>query len=157
QTRRNLLLTMTLGGLWHGASWTFVIWGIYHGLLLIGHRLFQGFCKPRPWLDGLCQSWPGTVVRWALTMLCVMAGWVLFRAETLPAALGLLQRMLVPEAGLSAPLPGFSLWCLLALMVVGHILGRYRVWDRMVFRLPAPALGMGYATVLTLALLLSPA
>ncbi len=157
QTRRNLLLTMALGGLWHGASWTFVIWGVYHGLLLIGHRLFQKFRKPRPQLDAVCHSWPGTAVCWALTILSVMVGWVLFRAETLPAALTLLGQMVVPHAGLSAPLPGFSLWCLLTLMVVGHILGHARVWDRMALRLPAPALGTGYATALTLALLLSPA
>src|SRR5437763_13647772 len=47
QTNRNLLLTMTLGGLWHGANWTFVIWGLLHGLLLIVHRSFRSFCKPR--------------------------------------------------------------------------------------------------------------
>jgi alginate O-acetyltransferase complex protein AlgI len=157
QTRRNLLLTMTLGGLWHGASWTFVIWGVYHGLLLIGHKLFQGACKPRPWLDAAFQSWPGTVVRWGLTMLCVMVGWVLFRAETLTAATTLLQQMFLPHAGAAAPLPGFSLWCLLVLMAACHVIGHYRVWDRLALRMPAPALGMGYATTLTLALLLAPA
>ena len=38
QTHRNLLITMVLGGLWHGAAWTFVLWGVYHGLLLIAYR-----------------------------------------------------------------------------------------------------------------------
>ncbi|MEZ4652220.1 MAG: hypothetical protein R3E12_01055 [Candidatus Eisenbacteria bacterium] len=40
QTYRNLLVTMILGGLWHGAAWTFVLWGVYQGVLLIGHRWF---------------------------------------------------------------------------------------------------------------------
>src|SRR5262249_35572853 len=47
KTSRNLLVTMVLGGLWHGASWTFIAWGLLHGMLLVGHRLFRDFCKPR--------------------------------------------------------------------------------------------------------------
>ena len=45
QTNRNLMITMTLGGLWHGASWTFVVWGMLHGGMLILHRLFRSFCE----------------------------------------------------------------------------------------------------------------
>ncbi len=58
-TCRNLLLTMTLGGLWHGASWTFVLWGLLHGLLLIGHRLFQQFSSARPALQQRAANAPG--------------------------------------------------------------------------------------------------
>src|SRR5262249_53393180 len=58
QPSRNLLATMALGGLWHGANWTFVAWGLLHGTLLVVHRGFQRACKPRPWLDGACQSLP---------------------------------------------------------------------------------------------------
>src|SRR5260370_40520293 len=76
QTNRNLMATMALGGLWHGANWTFVVWGILHGLLLIVHRVFQGFCKRHARVDGLMQSLPGTAVRMVLTFLCVCAGWV---------------------------------------------------------------------------------
>src|SRR5205823_8430177 len=54
QTCRNLLVTMALGGLWHGANWTFVVWGILHGLLLIVHRTFQGICRQHPRLDRAC-------------------------------------------------------------------------------------------------------
>ena len=46
------MLTMILGGLWHGAAWTFVLWGIYQGLLLVGHRLAS------PWLDRIQPSDP---------------------------------------------------------------------------------------------------
>jgi alginate O-acetyltransferase complex protein AlgI len=157
QTRRNLLLTMTLGGLWHGANWTFVIWGIYHGLLLIGHRAFAAMCKHRPGLDRLCQSGAGIVCRWALTMLAVMVGWVLFRATTLGGAITVLHQLFLPHAGQRAPLPAFSLWCILVLMAVCHAIGHYGLWKWAVVRLPAPALGFGYATALTLALLLAPA
>ena len=55
RTARNLLITMTLGGLWHGASWTFVLWGLAHGLLLVGHRAFRSFAMSRPSLDRLLE------------------------------------------------------------------------------------------------------
>ncbi len=81
QTTRNLLITMTLGGLWHGASWTFVFWGVLHGLFLIVHRVFRGFSERRPWLDWALGTLPGTLLRMLLTFLCVAVGWVFFRAD----------------------------------------------------------------------------
>src|SRR5207249_12210365 len=59
-TCRNLLITMTLGGLWHGAAWTFVFWGILHAVFLIVHRGFQDFCGRRPVLTRWLQTPPGT-------------------------------------------------------------------------------------------------
>ena len=50
RTYRNLMLTMLLGGLWHGANWTFVAWGGLHGLYLVGYRIFADFKRDRPWL-----------------------------------------------------------------------------------------------------------
>lgn len=80
----NLLIVMGLGGLWHGASWNFAIWGLYHGFLLIGHRLWRRAIERSgafrvvdlPWLTPL----------WiALTFVIVTLGWVPFRAPTLEA------------------------------------------------------------------------
>src|SRR5262249_50270896 len=110
QTYRNLLLTMALGGLWHGASWTFVLWGVLHGMLLVLHRLFQAFCAPRPRLARLLGSPLGTAGRVGLTFLCICVGWVFFRATTFPAAVALLRRLAVPHTGLPAPLPEWGLW-----------------------------------------------
>ena len=78
QTYRNLMLTMLIGGLWHGASWTFVIWGAYHGVLLSLHRAFG-----RAW-DGLSAS-----VRQLGMFLLVVIGWVLFRATTFSMAMSI--------------------------------------------------------------------
>jgi len=65
---RNLLLTMLLGGLWHGAAWNFVLWGLYHGLLLILYRPFEARVRQMPWL-----AWP---VMFVFTVI----GWIIFRA-----------------------------------------------------------------------------
>src|SRR4029077_5737196 len=73
-TLRNLMLTMLLGGLWHGAQWTFVAWGGYHGLLLCFERLIG---------IGRADDRPRSVVyvaRVAVTFAAVSLGWVLFRA-----------------------------------------------------------------------------
>ncbi|HEY3965095.1 MAG TPA: MBOAT family protein [Planctomycetaceae bacterium] len=85
----NLMITMLLGGLWHGANWTFILWGTYHGILLIGHR-FLG----RRW-DDLPRSF-----RQPAFFLLVVIGWVLFRAESLAVAGHVLTSMFVPTAGI---------------------------------------------------------
>src|SRR5262249_11368345 len=145
QTARNLMITMTLGGLWHGANWTFVLWGVFHGLLLIGHRFFQRVCKTRPWLDGLFQSAPGTALRVALTFLSVALGWVLFRATTFQGAASVLHRLLVPHQGLGCPLHDSGLWYTVLVVVLCHAVGRSGLWQRVARRLPAPVLGFSYA------------
>ncbi len=89
KTYRNLMLTMLFGGLWHGASWTFVFWGLYHGLLLSLYRLV------RPQWDRL----PATARQLGM-FLAAMVGWVFFRATTFEMALGLLHRMFVPTTGI---------------------------------------------------------
>ena len=83
KTTRNLVITMFLGGLWHGASWTFAAWGMYHGALLAGHASL----KRRGWVPA------SRVVAVAATFLFIMIGWVLFRAESLGTALGMVGAM----------------------------------------------------------------
>ena len=156
QTYRNLLITMTLGGLWHGASWTFVVWGLLHGLLLIVHRSFRSFCKPRPRLDAVLRSVPGTLCCVLLTWFSVCIGWVFFRRQSLPNAGLILQRMFLPFQGMGPPLHNRSLWYLVALMAICHLFGATGAWKRWVVQLPAPVLGFGFALALTLALLLAP-
>jgi D-alanyl-lipoteichoic acid acyltransferase DltB (MBOAT superfamily) len=76
---------MTLGGLWHGISWMFVVWGVFHGVWLIAHRGFKAICDRQPWLDWLLTSGPGTALRMATTFLLVCVGWVFFYAASLEA------------------------------------------------------------------------
>ncbi|MFL5336971.1 MAG: MBOAT family O-acyltransferase [Geminicoccaceae bacterium] len=85
---RNLAATMILGGIWHGAAWTFVIWGAIHGGALIVERLWRQL-RQRLGLSEL----PATVA-WLLTSLVVLMAWVPFRAESLNAAWNMWHAML---------------------------------------------------------------
>jgi alginate O-acetyltransferase complex protein AlgI len=147
---------MTLGGLWHGASWNFVLWGVLHGLLLIGHRLWQEFCRPRRWLTASLESLPGTVVRIATTGLCVCLCWVFFRAQSFTQAAAFFERLIVPGGTLVTPLPAVVFALLAVLLVLGHLLAQRRLWQRIADRLPAPLLGACYAVFLSMTLLLAP-
>jgi D-alanyl-lipoteichoic acid acyltransferase DltB (MBOAT superfamily) len=86
---RNLILTMIIGGLWHGAAWTFVLWGCYQGVLLVGHRLAE------PWLVRVrparaCDRACWKALRVVVTFHLVALGWLLFRAESVAQAAGML-------------------------------------------------------------------
>lgn len=156
QTSRNLLLTMTLAGLWHGASWTYVVWGAIHGLLLIGHRCFASFAERQPPLSRFLRSGPGTGLRVALTFGVFCLTLVIFRCVSLGSATVMLGRMLLPCSGLGTPLLGRAVWLTLAAVALGHLLAVKRGWLRWTLTLPSPVRGLGYAAVLTLALILAP-
>lgn len=156
QTNRNLLMTMTLGGLWHGASWTFVAWGVLHGLLLIGHRQFRSFCQQRPKLAALLATPPGALARMGLTFFTVCLAWVFFRATTFAAASTIFRHMFTAHAGMPLPMSRFSLAILTGVVVAAHALALAGGWKKLSHRIPAPVLGVSYAVVLSLALVLSP-
>ena len=86
---RNLMVVMLLGGLWHGAGWTFVVWGGLHGMALILHRLWNHVVPPIPVPKQL-----GAVVATLITFTFVTAVWVPFRAETMDAAIAIYQGMI---------------------------------------------------------------
>lgn len=81
----NLLVTMLLGGLWHGASWNFVFWGLLHGVALAIEKIF-GLHKAR-------KSILAKLVSWFITMNFIMISWVFFRASTFSDAFLILDRM----------------------------------------------------------------
>ncbi|MCX7099405.1 MAG: MBOAT family protein, partial [Methylococcales bacterium] len=95
----NLMITMLLGGLWHGAGWTFIIWGGLHGVYLIINHSWRKLKEVSGWGDG------GTCARiaaGALTFIAVVVGWVFFRADCFGSAITLLKGM-VGLNGLSLP------------------------------------------------------
>ncbi|HET7220317.1 MAG TPA: MBOAT family protein [Vicinamibacterales bacterium] len=80
QTRRNLFITMVLGGLWHGAAWTFVIWGVYHGLLLIAYRAADRLRSFHRFVHGPAAL--ARVLSWAVMFHITCYGWLIFRARS---------------------------------------------------------------------------
>jgi alginate O-acetyltransferase complex protein AlgI len=115
-TIRNLVITMFLAGLWHGAAWTFVIWGLLHGLLLAGHAILRkaGLTPPWAWLNR------------TVTFLLVCALFVIFRSLSVRVAGDILGAMiglngLDNSAQLSALLPGTFAVALVALILFVNI------------------------------------
>ena len=89
RTYANLFVVFLLCGLWHGAAWTFIAWGMYHGLLLILERGPGGHLLTRLWAP----------LRHGYTLLMVLIGWVLFRSDTIDQAVAFLRLMLLPQSG----------------------------------------------------------
>ena len=156
RTNFNLLLIMVLGGLWHGGCWGYVIWGLLHGCFLIVHRSFRVFCKVRPRLERVLASIPGTVLRVALTFACFNFAVLFFRASSLTAAVAMLRGLVNLQSGLGSPRARDSMIGLSILLVVVHILVGTGVWKKIASRLPAPAMGVGYALTVLTALVLAP-
>jgi D-alanyl-lipoteichoic acid acyltransferase DltB (MBOAT superfamily) len=99
-TYRNLMLTMLLGGLWHGANWTFIAWGGFHGLLLCAWRLFETRrpssprTTPQPAASHSLRAGMIHALQMIIMFHLVCFSWLLFRAESLPQVGQMLQRML---------------------------------------------------------------
>ncbi|OWK42968.1 MBOAT family O-acyltransferase [Fimbriiglobus ruber] len=155
-TNRNLMITMILGGLWHGANWPYLIWGAIHGGLLVGHRQFRAFAENRPTLRAVLESTPGTVARVALTFFCVSLCWVFFRPD-LDKALITLERMFtLAQSGQSLALHNRSLWWTVAFVFGCHLLVAHGIWQWLWARTPPVFVGFGYAVTLTVAMVLAP-
>jgi D-alanyl-lipoteichoic acid acyltransferase DltB (MBOAT superfamily) len=132
---RNVMITMFLGGLWHGAAWTFVVWGVFHGLLISATHGVRKVSALSAFHEK--PSRRARLVTWAVTFYLVLIGWVLFRAPTLGAAFGMLGSMhgLGPELPAAGDKALVVLQLVLAALVLMHGLDflvlRYR-------RKPAP-------------------
>ena len=117
RTLVNLMLTMLLGGLWHGGSWNFVIWGGLHGLILVAHRLMGrrqiDISAPVRWRD-----LPSILVFFHLVCLA----WIFFRADDFAAALDFLQHMFVGQNSFGLPLIQMGI---VALCVGLHLAERF--------------------------------
>jgi len=89
---RNLFVTMLLGGLWHGAGWTFVVWGALHGgYLVVNHGWHRITGRDRPQNRSLSSVYKG--LAWLVTFVAVVVGWVFFRATDFASALVILKGM----------------------------------------------------------------
>ncbi len=153
---RNLMITMILGGLWHGASWTFAFWGFLHGALLILHRIFREFCQVYSEFDVALQSVLGTMLRRCLTFLAVAICWIFFRSISFNIAVEMMDRLIVRHGGLGSPLPSLNVVYIYFVFALGHVLSYTGAWKIFRMQMPAPAIGLSYAAMLSLTLILAP-
>ena len=154
-TCRNLMLTMLLGGLWHGAAWSYVVWGGLHGVYLLVHRWFGAWCEPRPGVTRLLESWPGTIWRVGTTFTFVTLAWIFFRPD-LAGAWQVIQQLVGFVPGKSLALSNRSLWITVGVVAICTLLWRSRAVHWLWPRLPAPVAGAGYALCACAAMLFAP-
>lgn len=133
-TYRNLFLTMFLGGLWHGAAWNFVIWGVYQGSILIIHRL----CLPALGkLDDIMRPLPFGL--WRLVRILFMFhvtcfGWLLFRASSLDQISEFTKTLFTDFGGLS-PLAIYNLKMVIVYVTPLIIIQLYKKWNDDIYAL----------------------
>lgn len=130
----NLIITMLLGGLWHGAGWSFVIWGGLHGLFLAIEQAWRRLNIALP-----------KILAWAIAFIAVLVGWVLFRAPTIKDAIEILQAM----AGTKGIFLPQTFQSFLGWLPVG---GLFKGWQELVY---LPDIGGRNSIVILVALMLA--
>jgi alginate O-acetyltransferase complex protein AlgI len=116
----NIFITMLLGGLWHGASWTYVLWGALHGVFLIINHAWRKLLG-----ETHTYGWIGKATGWLLSFLCVCFAWVIFRAESLSVATAIYKGMLGLNGvsfpvfeGNELPYPKSAFWKILIISII---------------------------------------
>jgi D-alanyl-lipoteichoic acid acyltransferase DltB (MBOAT superfamily) len=149
-TCRNLMLTMILGGLWHGAAWNYVLWGFYHGILLSTHRVLVS--KFGAASDGRALA----VLKMAGFGMLTLYGWLLFRARSLEQVAVHTTTLFTGRGGLAieAARPALSAVLGIILLVVWEIAQYRRGGDARFYRaVPTPVTGLAVALMLFLILM----
>jgi D-alanyl-lipoteichoic acid acyltransferase DltB (MBOAT superfamily) len=147
---RNIMITMLLGGLWHGGAWTFVIWGGLHGVALIVHREWVRMTEHRLKARAIMR-W----LAWPLTIYWVCVAWIFFRAVDLSHAFPALRSFVFLRSLGTEDLGAWMLWIVAALALV-HWLnwrGWFSEWWR---RVPAELFAAGYGCAAAVVLLVIP-
>jgi len=118
-TYANLVVTMALGGLWHGASWTFLVWGVWHGCGLAAQRGWQvvrGNAKPSP-------HWAARFGRALATFHFVLFGWIFFRASSIATARDVLAQIFSGTVSFANVTPAFTI--VLTIAILAHYVPRH--------------------------------
>ncbi len=153
---RNLMITMMLGGLWHGASWNFLAWGTLHGLALCVHKLWTTRFGPGLNAWSATTGWKQgsvTAAAWLLTQAFVLLCWVPFRSPSWEQTLSFFS-FTAPADALFMPqrLPLTWLWLVLPLLMDGWLQSRSKPVIAATSTLPSWALGATYSLLLLLVL-----
>lgn len=139
-TYRNLLLTMLIGGLWHGANWTFVAWGGLHGTYLALERRLGIGRERAGWIGRGVVGWGAALGRSVLTFHLVVVAWIFFRAPTLEGALSYLAGIArLDQLAAIGPVPAVAALAVLAIDVPQYVSGRHAVFTRLPWWVQSPA------------------
>jgi len=130
RTQKNLMLTMLLGGLWHGASWNFVIWGGLHGLYLAVHRAWRAVALPRLPV-ALQRSVVYRGAAWLATLSAVGFAWIFFRCARLQDSLQLARQCLLPSQLGSSLLSAPWLGVIAATLLLAVAAERFALFERL--------------------------
>jgi alginate O-acetyltransferase complex protein AlgI len=154
RTLVNLVITMTLCGLWHGSSWNYVLWGFYNGVLLAGHRVWDRALAGRPTLEAVRESAGYQAVAWAVTLVQVLVGLILVRSESW-AGCWLVQGSLLGGSARGMTTIPAAVPLLVGFVALGHWLGGWR-GVRAILDMPAPVRAGAYVAAVFLVMVLGP-
>jgi D-alanyl-lipoteichoic acid acyltransferase DltB (MBOAT superfamily) len=143
RTYVNIIITMLLGGLWHGASWNFVLWGGFHGALLLVERHLEALNISFP--DKIRNHPLWATVKIVFTFHLVCLGWIFFRAQSFGDTLAVLRNLTSFDT--SAPVVGGATAIMIAIAALSHILRSRFNLETFFIRLPSPVKGLSYALV----------
>jgi D-alanyl-lipoteichoic acid acyltransferase DltB (MBOAT superfamily) len=151
------MIAFTLCGLWHGANWTFVVWGALNGLYLVAHRIFRWAIRDLTAFRAALDTAPGVGLRIAMTFIATTLAFVIFRSPTFEVAQQVFRQMFVPTTGQGCPVPPVTVWTFLVIVLMAHVLGsRAESWQR--WGSWSPALrGLAAAGAVFATLILAPA
>jgi alginate O-acetyltransferase complex protein AlgI len=161
---RNLIITMMLGGLWHGAEFHYILWGLYQGIMLAMHREFTIFRECRPRLSALFESKAGQSMSILLTFLITTIGMAIFRANDTLTAFLIVRKMLFIDgimntsngfsslAAINYPLIFPSIYVLLPVFLIGQLIAYHLQRSTDLNRSPR-LLKVAYAATIALLLL----
>ena len=153
----NLVITMTLCGLWHGANWTFVAFGFLQGLMLLTHHRFRDFCKPRHRLKSFLRTGLGVGLRIVVTYLCsIVFSGILFRSQNFHTVGVVFARLFVPGDGAMVRHPVGTWSLVFAFLILGvcHGVAETGYWKKIAPRLSPLTWGLGCSSVLVLIFLM---
>jgi alginate O-acetyltransferase complex protein AlgI len=147
---RNIMITMLLGGLWHGAAWTFVIWGALHGIALVVHREWTRLRNGSERVNA-AMGW----LAWPLTIYWVCVAWIFFRSHDLDRAATTLNQFVLFRGGGTEHLHRWMALAIVGLALVHWL--NYRGWFSESWRRwPAPVFAAAYGCATALVLLFVP-
>lgn len=138
----NLFITMVLGGLWHGANWTFAIWGLFHGMLIVINRMRRDGNRFKFKED--CSA-AHKLLQTIITFHLVCVGWIFFRSETFSKAIAIFKKLAALDV--SGSVEGTGALIMLCIAVASHFVrGRWKL-ESWFISLPRPVQGWAYGII----------